>query len=149
MPGAASLDLAWTAAGVFDGYFELALGPWDVAGGALLVREAGGIVTDWAGDDGAWLATGDIVAGRRRCTRGILELARELTRRRTAAASGREAERRTQVLDRLAQRRDFVAERGVDRVGHLEDALLGGDERRQAVGDDRDDEPALAVREAP
>ena len=53
--GSASLDLAWTAAGVFDGYFEHALGPWDVAAGALLVREAGGIVTDWAGDDGAWL----------------------------------------------------------------------------------------------
>ena len=53
--GAASLDLAWTAAGVFDGYFELALGPWDVAAGALLVREAGGLVTDWTGDADAWL----------------------------------------------------------------------------------------------
>jgi myo-inositol-1(or 4)-monophosphatase len=40
--GSASLDLAWTAAGVFDGYFEQALGTWDVAAGALLVREAGG-----------------------------------------------------------------------------------------------------------
>jgi myo-inositol-1(or 4)-monophosphatase len=60
--GAASLDLAWTAAGVFDGYFEQALGPWDVAAGALLVREAGGVVTDWAGDDTAWLSSGDIVA---------------------------------------------------------------------------------------
>jgi myo-inositol-1(or 4)-monophosphatase len=60
--GAASLDLAWTAAGVFDGYFELGLGPWDVAAGALLVREAGGVVTDWRGDDGAWLASGDILA---------------------------------------------------------------------------------------
>ena len=60
--GAASLDLAWSAAGVFDGYFEQALGPWDVAAGALLVREAGGVVTDWAGDDTAWLASGDVVA---------------------------------------------------------------------------------------
>lgn len=60
--GAASLDLAWTAAGVFDGYFEQALGPWDVAAGALLVREAGGVVTDWAGDPDAWLHSGDIVA---------------------------------------------------------------------------------------
>ena len=50
--GAASLDLAWTAAGVFDGFFELALGPWDVAAGALLVREAGGVVTDWVGRSG-------------------------------------------------------------------------------------------------
>jgi len=60
--GSASLDLAWTAAGVFDGYFEQALGTWDVAAGALLVREAGGVVTDWSGDDRAWLASGDIVA---------------------------------------------------------------------------------------
>jgi myo-inositol-1(or 4)-monophosphatase len=61
--GSASLDLAWTAAGVFDGYFEQALGTWDVAAGALLVREAGGVVTDWVGDDRAWLTSGDIVAG--------------------------------------------------------------------------------------
>lgn len=59
--GAASLDLAWTAAGVFDGYFEQALGPWDVAAGAVLIREAGGVVTDWAGDDTAWLTSGDVV----------------------------------------------------------------------------------------
>ncbi len=60
--GAASLDLAWTAAGVFDGFFEQALGPWDVAAGALLVREAGGVVTDWSGDERAWLESGDILA---------------------------------------------------------------------------------------
>jgi myo-inositol-1(or 4)-monophosphatase len=61
--GSASLDLAWTASGTFDGYFEQALGTWDVAAGALLVREAGGVVTDWEGDDDAWLTSGDIVAG--------------------------------------------------------------------------------------
>lgn len=60
--GAASLDLAWTAAGVYDGYFEQGLGPWDVAAGALLVREAGGVVTDWRGDTDAWLHSGDIAA---------------------------------------------------------------------------------------
>ena len=60
--GAASLDLAWTAAGVYDGYFEQALGPWDVAAGALIVREAGGVVTDWQGAPHAWLRSGDIVA---------------------------------------------------------------------------------------
>jgi myo-inositol-1(or 4)-monophosphatase len=47
---------------VFDGFFELALGPWDVAAGGLLVVEAGGVVTDWAGDDRAWLESGDILA---------------------------------------------------------------------------------------
>ena len=60
--GGASLDLSWTADGVFDGYFELSLGPWDVAAGGLLVREAGGVVTDWAGDDRAWLTSGNVVA---------------------------------------------------------------------------------------
>jgi len=60
--GAASLDLAWTGAGVYDGYFEQSLGTWDVAAGALLVREAGGVVTDWRGDDRAWLQSGDVVA---------------------------------------------------------------------------------------
>jgi len=60
--GAASLDLAYTASGAFDGYFEAALGPWDVAAGALLVREAGGLVTDWSGDPNRWLTTGDVVA---------------------------------------------------------------------------------------
>jgi myo-inositol-1(or 4)-monophosphatase len=74
--GSASLDLAWTAAGVFDGYFEQALGTWDVAAGALLVREAGGVVTDWSGDERAWLATGDIVAGPPAVHAGLLELAR-------------------------------------------------------------------------
>ncbi len=61
--GAASLDLAWTAEGVLDGFFEVGLGTWDVAAGALLVQEAGGVVTDWAGDSEAWLWSGDIVAG--------------------------------------------------------------------------------------
>jgi myo-inositol-1(or 4)-monophosphatase len=73
--GAASLDLAWTAAGVFDGYFEQALGPWDVAAGALLVREAGGRVTDWSGDERAWLTSGDVVVGGPEVHARILELA--------------------------------------------------------------------------
>jgi myo-inositol-1(or 4)-monophosphatase len=74
--GAASLDLCWTAAGVFDGYFELALGTWDVAAGGLLVREAGGVVTDWADDDRAWLDSGDVIAGPPAVHARILELAR-------------------------------------------------------------------------
>ena len=61
--GAASLDLCWTAEGVFDGFFELRLGPWDVAAGGVIVREAGGVVTDWDGDDRAWLRSGDVLAG--------------------------------------------------------------------------------------
>jgi myo-inositol-1(or 4)-monophosphatase len=59
--GAAALDLAWVAAGVFDGFFELGLSSWDVAAGGLLIQEAGGAVTDWEGADG-WLS-GDVLAG--------------------------------------------------------------------------------------
>lgn len=60
-PGAAALDLAWVAEGVFDGFFELGLSSWDVAAGALLIEEAGGVVSDWDGGD-RWLG-GDILAG--------------------------------------------------------------------------------------
>lgn len=49
--GTASLDLAWVAAARMDGYFEVGLKPWDVAAGALLVREAGGVVMDFDGND--------------------------------------------------------------------------------------------------
>jgi myo-inositol-1(or 4)-monophosphatase len=72
--GAASLDLAWTSAGVFDGYFEQALGTWDVAAGGLLVREAGGVVTDWRGDERAWLESGDVVAAPPQVHERILEV---------------------------------------------------------------------------
>ena len=60
--GAAALDLAWVAAGRFDGFWERGLSPWDMAAGILLIREAGGYVTDLDGGE-AMLETGDIVAG--------------------------------------------------------------------------------------
>ena len=47
--GAASLDLAWVASGRYEGFWESGLEPWDTAAGCLLVREAGGFVTDWRG----------------------------------------------------------------------------------------------------
>jgi myo-inositol-1(or 4)-monophosphatase len=49
--GAAALDLAWVAAGRFDGYWEIGVKPWDIAAGIVLVREAGGYVTDPEGRD--------------------------------------------------------------------------------------------------
>ena len=58
--GSAALDLAYTAAGVFDGFFELHLSPWDVAAGAVMIREAGGVITDFSGGD-RWLERGNIV----------------------------------------------------------------------------------------
>lgn len=71
-PGAASLDLAFTAAGVFDGFFELGLKIWDIAAGCLLVEEAGGVISDWGGGRGQ-LRTGDIVAGSPRVHRALLQ----------------------------------------------------------------------------
>lgn len=61
-PGAATLDLAHTAAGIFDGFFEFSLSPWDLAAGVLLVREAGGTATDLSGGPDVF-ARGHIVAG--------------------------------------------------------------------------------------
>lgn len=61
-PGSAALDLAYVAAGYTDGFFEINLSPWDIAAGALLVQEAGGIVGDFEGNE-SWLKTGNIVAG--------------------------------------------------------------------------------------
>jgi len=60
--GAASLDLAWVAAGRFDGYWERDLSPWDTAAGILMVREAGGFATDLDGTD-AIFAKRHVVAG--------------------------------------------------------------------------------------
>jgi myo-inositol-1(or 4)-monophosphatase len=73
-PGAAALDLAWVAAGVFDGFFELGLSPWDVAAGALLIEEAGGVVTDWDGADG--YLGGNILAGPPAVHAALRDLAR-------------------------------------------------------------------------
>jgi myo-inositol-1(or 4)-monophosphatase len=73
-PGAAALDLAWTAAGTFDGFFELGLGTWDVAAGAALVLAAGGVATDWEGGQG-WPVSGDIIAAAPGVHEALLELA--------------------------------------------------------------------------
>jgi myo-inositol-1(or 4)-monophosphatase len=58
--GSAALDLAWVAAGRYDGFWELGLKPWDMAAGLLIVREAGGYATDPGGHDP--LESGDVVA---------------------------------------------------------------------------------------
>jgi myo-inositol-1(or 4)-monophosphatase len=73
-PGAAALDLAWVAAGTFEGFFELGLAPWDVAAGALLIEEAGGVVSDWQG--GPDYLGGDILAGSPAIHATLLEISR-------------------------------------------------------------------------
>ncbi|MBZ0103501.1 MAG: inositol monophosphatase [Thermoanaerobaculia bacterium] len=74
--GAAALDLAWTAAGVYDGFFELRLSPWDIAAGALLVEEAGGRLADFGGGDD-YLASGNVLAGTPGVLAGLLETVRQ------------------------------------------------------------------------
>jgi myo-inositol-1(or 4)-monophosphatase len=70
-PGSAALDLAYVACGRYDGFWEMGISPWDMAAGALLVREAGGLVTDFSGGD-AYLDEGKIVAGTPKLFRQLL-----------------------------------------------------------------------------
>ena len=71
--GTASLDLAFVAAGRYEGFWEAGLKPWDIAAGLLLVQEAGGFVTDFAGGK-SMLATGDVVAGNPKVHKPFLDL---------------------------------------------------------------------------
>ena len=61
-PGSAALDLAWMAAGRYDGFFETGLHVWDIAAGTLLITEAGGMVSDLQGSD-TFLKTGHVCTG--------------------------------------------------------------------------------------
>jgi myo-inositol-1(or 4)-monophosphatase len=74
--GAAALDLAWVAAGRFDGYWERDLSAWDMAAGQLIIREAGGFVSDLDGKD-AMLTKGHIIAGNDTMHRELLRLVRD------------------------------------------------------------------------
>lgn len=76
-PGAASLDLAYVAAGRFDAFWEVGLSAWDMAAGALLIREAGGLVADIDGSD-SFLESGNIVAGNPKCFKAVLQTVRPL-----------------------------------------------------------------------
>ncbi|MCW8854191.1 MAG: inositol-1-monophosphatase [Gammaproteobacteria bacterium] len=71
--GSAALDLAYVAAGRLDGFWEIGLNAWDMAAGVLLVREAGGIVTDFSGE-GDYLDTGNIIAAAPKLYQPMYEL---------------------------------------------------------------------------
>jgi myo-inositol-1(or 4)-monophosphatase len=71
--GSASLDLVYTACGRYDGFFEVGLSPWDLAGGAIVVMEAGGLVTDVHGGPG-FLANGAVVASGARLHAAMLAI---------------------------------------------------------------------------
>jgi len=71
--GAASIDLAWTAAGRFDAFWERNLKPWDMAAGIVILREAGGIVTDMDGK-AEMFETGDIICGNSNIQKSLRQL---------------------------------------------------------------------------
>ena len=71
--GAAALDLCALACGRLDGFFEFNLKPWDIAAGALIVQEAGGIVTDMQGNE-SWLESGDVVAANPKVLAQMLQI---------------------------------------------------------------------------
>ena len=87
--GAAALDMAWVAAGRFDGYWELGLKPWDMAAGLLIVREAGGSVTDPAGAESGVIEGGsnNVVCGNPHLHAKLLQIVAD----GVAAAEGRAA----------------------------------------------------------
>lgn len=70
--GAASLDLAYVASGRLDGYWEFGLKEWDIAAGALLVQEAGGLVSDFIGGND-FMKSGNIVAGNPKVFKALLQ----------------------------------------------------------------------------
>ena len=71
--GSAALDLAWVAAGRYDGYWQFGLYPWDTAAGGLLVTEAGGLMTDLSGGD-AWMDSGYLLAATPKVHRAMREV---------------------------------------------------------------------------
>ena len=83
--GAAALDLAYVAAGRLDGFFEIGLKPWDMAAGAVIVREAGGFVGDAAGGD-RFMATGNVVAANSKVFRDMLRVIRASAAKHADAA---------------------------------------------------------------
>ncbi|HTH95207.1 MAG TPA: inositol monophosphatase family protein [Rhodocyclaceae bacterium] len=72
-PGASALDLAWTACGRVDGFWEFGLAPWDIAAGSLLVTEAGGLVGDCKGEQG-FMDSGDMIAGNPKLFAQLLQI---------------------------------------------------------------------------
>ena len=84
--GAAALDLAWTAAGRLDGFWERDLQAWDLAAGIVILREAGGYVSDAQGKDGM-LEKGSVVAGNETIQRGLLKLLKTAGAQRDIAAT--------------------------------------------------------------
>ena len=77
--GSAAIDLAYTAAGIFDGFFEMHLSKWDFAAGSLMITEAGGVISDFSGGD-QWFERGNIVGATPEVHRELVSLITRYTR---------------------------------------------------------------------
>jgi myo-inositol-1(or 4)-monophosphatase len=75
--GAAALDLAYVAAGRLDAFWEIGLSPWDIAAGALLIREAGGLIGDFSGE-ATYMQSGNIVCGNPKCFKAVLQVTKPM-----------------------------------------------------------------------
>jgi len=75
--GSAALDLAYVAAGRLDAFWEIGLAPWDIAAGSLLIREAGGLIADFNGEEG-YMESGNVVCGNPKCFKAVLQVTRPL-----------------------------------------------------------------------
>jgi myo-inositol-1(or 4)-monophosphatase len=87
-PGSAALDLAYVAAGRYDGFFEAGLKPWDMAAGALLIQEAGGLIADFDGEEG-YLDSGNVVGGNPKVFAQLLQVIQMHTRSRESRETTR------------------------------------------------------------
>jgi myo-inositol-1(or 4)-monophosphatase len=77
--GSAAIDLAYTAAGIFDGFFELHLSKWDFAAGSLMITEAGGVISDFSGGD-QWFERGNVVGAPPDVHRELIDMIARYTR---------------------------------------------------------------------
>lgn len=84
-PGSAALDLAYVACGRYDGFWEMGLSPWDMAAGALLVREAGGVVLDFEGGE-TWFDHGNLIAGNLKVAAAMVARIKPIAAKRKVAA---------------------------------------------------------------
>ena len=111
--GAASLDLAYVAAGRFDGFWEHGLQPWDVAAGIVLVREAGGMVTDLNGGD-QMLANGQMLCANDTLHPQLLKLLKDA--RSLELDHGADAFARMHQLEGFVdpRQRQLVGDQGID-----------------------------------
>ena len=86
-PGAAALDLAYVAAGFYDGFFEIGLNAWDVAAGSLLIQESGGLIGDFSGE-GDFLYGGQVIAANAKVFAQMVAAMRPYTARLAARVAG-------------------------------------------------------------